>query len=166
MGSRRHWYHCSSTFLGDAFEAKRRPPLHFDRREPPTPRLCVAPSIAECFAAVLFSVGKPVYVYRTEKQRRAVTPRAVWDAVVTREGWLIPPVRMILDRVIAADDVDKAQTAVRLYHLENRRRSSLKTRVSQFAIAAELFGSEWLRRRARRCCEIVGIQDAEGFLLS
>jgi hypothetical protein len=114
----------------------------------------------------LFGDNKPVYVYRTEKPRRAVAPRGVWDAVVTRERWLIPPVKMVLERVIESNEVARAQTAVRLYHEITRRKSSLNVRVAQFAIAADVLGSDSERRRARRCCDIVGIDDAESYLLS
>lgn len=163
---RRHWYHCSSEFLGESFTAERRPPRHMAQREPPTPRLCVAPSVAECFAAVLFGDCKPVYAYRTESPRRAVAPRGVWDECVTRERWLIPPVRMILERVIEADEVARAQTAVRLYHEATRKNSSLNVRVAQLAIASEVLGSERERRRARHCCDVVGIEDGESYLLA
>lgn len=162
---RRHWFHCSSKFLGETFAAERRPPMHMAQREPSTPRLCVAPSIAECFAAVLFGDAKPVYCYRTEKPRRAVTPRGVWDECVTSERWLIPPVLMVLDRVIDGDDVARAQTAVRLYHECTRKNSSLNVRVAQLAVAAEVLGSERERRWARFCCDVVGIKDGESYLL-
>ncbi len=162
---RQHWFHCTSTNKGPSFVADLRAPLHMSVKEPATPRLCVAPTISECFAAVLFDARKPVYCYRTETPRRAVAPRDVWDEAVTRERWLIPPVKMILDRVIAIEEASRAQGLIREYHRITRSNSRLWTRVAQFAIAAEVIGTEREKKRARRCCDICKIGDAELFLI-
>lgn len=160
-----HWWHCTSDYHGESFVATRRQPKHKSDREPVTPRLCVAPSIAECFAAVLFADSKPVYCYRTEVPRRAVAPRDVWDQVVTRERWLIPPVVMTLRKTIASLDVAEAQSAIRMYHQYTRQKSSLHVRVAQLAIASRVLGPDCIRDRAKRCCQIIGIDDPEDYLL-
>lgn len=164
--NKRTWFHCSASYLGDSFAVLRRTPRHMATGEPPTPRLCVAPSIACCFASVLFRTGSPVYSYRTRKPSRGIAPRGVWDAVITGERWLIPPTTLVLHRVIPIEDVEKAQFAVRWYHSSGRS-SSLRVRVAQLAIAATVLGSTSDRRRSQRFCDIVGIKgDPESYLLS
>lgn len=163
---RQHWFHCTSDNHGPVFVAKRRAPKHMSQNEPSTPRLCVAPTIARCFAAVLFKEFRPVYCYRTEKPCKAVKPRNVWDQVVTGEHWLIPPTRMILDRVIDVTEATRAQWLVREYHCETGKNAGLFTRVAQLAIASEVVGTDRDRNRARRCLGIVGIDDPELFLMA
>lgn len=163
--NRKHWFHCSSKYHGESFVADRRTPAHMSSNETRVPRLCVAPPIVECFAAVLFNTRKPVFCYRTEAIRRSVAPRGVWDSVVTGERWLIPPVKMILFRTISAEEVRRAQEAVTLFHKTTRRNSSLKIRVAQLAIAAEVLGDTREKRKAKRICKVVSIDDPEWFVL-
>lgn len=106
MSERRHWLHCTTRWHGQRWIAGRKVPEYVPH-EPQTPRLCVASSVARCFAARLFAGD--VFVYRTETPRRSINPgRDVADAIITRERWLVPPVVMILDRVIPAGLVEKA----------------------------------------------------------
>lgn len=163
---RRHWYHCTSHYLGESFTAERRAPKLKTSDEPSTPRLCVAPTIAGCFAAVLFTDGEPVYCYRTETPRRAVAPCGVWDRWVTGERWLIPPVTMVLDRVIDAELASRAHAAIRLYHRYTRLRTTLGLRVAQFALASELLGTSRDKRLASKFCRLMGIDDAESYVLA
>jgi hypothetical protein len=163
---KRYWWHCTSTYHGEVFRAARRIPAHASDAEPAVPRLCVSPSIAECFAAVLFKQDKAVYCYRTESPRRAVMPRNVWDQAITRERWLIPPVKLRLCRTIASVDVNRAQELIHWYHRLTRRNSSLEVRISQLAIASQVIGPDTLRARARRCCNLVNIADPEEYLLT
>lgn len=164
MIGKRYWWHCTSDYHGESWTAVRRPPKHRSVREPDTPRLCVAPTIAECFSAVLFNENKPVYCYRTAKKCRGVSPKNVWDSVVTREAWLIPPVQMVLARTIPTVDAQSAQEFVRLYHRLTRRNSSLRIRVAQLMCAASVLGESAIRDRAKRCMKILGIDDAEKYL--
>lgn len=106
MSERRHWFHCTTAWRGARWVAVPRVP-NYVPHEPSTPRLCVASSVARCFAARLFRGD--VFVYRTETPRRSINPgRDVADAIITRERWLVPPVAMIFDRVIPAELVEKA----------------------------------------------------------
>lgn len=89
----RHWFHCAEDYHGDTWNVPRKRPTLIGPEEPLTPRLCVARSVAACFAARLFA--KDVHVYRTERVRRTVKPNGVYDAVITGERWLIPPVTMV-----------------------------------------------------------------------
>jgi len=107
----QHWWHCSDRFNGDSFNALRITPSR-SVDEPLTPRLCVSPTVCECFSARLFREGFPVYCYRTEKPCRTVAPKRVWDSIITRERWLIHPCQMILARTIEAHEAYQAQSAL------------------------------------------------------
>jgi hypothetical protein len=106
MSERRHWFHCSDRFHGMRWIAQRIAPTIIAIHEPKTPRLCVAASVARCFAARLFKGD--VYVYRTASPRRAIKPVAVYDAIITQERWLVPPVEMEMSYVIPAPIVHRA----------------------------------------------------------
>lgn len=153
----RHWYHCSEIDHGPAFDVARRAPEHRSVNEPETPRLCVCRTVAACFAARLFD-PIPVHVYRTETPRRGIKPRDVWDQVVTGEHWLIPPTRMVRERVIAAEQVRQAFAYIRTYHRATRKNSDLWMRIAQYAIALDVVGgSDQERRKIERISEFAGI---------
>lgn len=99
MSDKLHWFHCSEKYHGQRWVAERKTPeLVLLTTEPTTPRLCVASSVARCFASRLFT--RDVFVYRTETPRRAIKPVDVHDSVITQERWLIPPVAMVMTDVI------------------------------------------------------------------
>lgn len=75
-------------------------------KEPPTPRLCVAPTVAQALVAVWHE--GPVSVYVTEA-RRTVPPSGVFDQCLTGERWIIPPVQLSRIGIIPADAVAEAQ---------------------------------------------------------
>jgi len=76
MSRRRHWYHCTDRRGEQAWTAERRPPISRGYGEPDTPRLCVAPTLAQALAAAWWSGVRPVNVYLTEP-RRTVPPSLV-----------------------------------------------------------------------------------------
>lgn len=143
MSARRFWFHCSAHSHGKEWQAVRMCPRVPDG-EPRTPRLCVAESIAGCFAATVFCHGGPVYVYCNERPRRAVTPRGVWDSCITQERWLIPPVRMVLARIIDPETVIDAQRDILQFHREACQMSDHWLRIAQYAIALDVLGGgQW-----------------------
>ena len=145
MSARRFWFHCSAVSHGKEWVADRLCPRVPDG-EPRTPRLCVAESVAGCFAATVFCHGGPVYVYSNELPRRAVTPRNVWDAIITHERWLIPPVRMVLAKIIDPATVIDAQRDILQFHREACQMSDHWLRIAQYAIALDVLGgSRWER---------------------
>jgi hypothetical protein len=171
----RHWYHCTADDHGPRFVADRRWPkdTNRDAREPLTPRLCVGPSVPACLAAVLFvAFRRPVFVYRTEAPRRANRPVGVWDEVVTRERWIVPPAPMVLVDVVDEDAVEAAQAAVWYYHHRSKQNSDLRVRVAQLALAVEAVGryhphlvTPGDRRHAAKCLGALGMPaDAEEWL--
>lgn len=138
----KYFYHCTTEYVGSTLTVHRRKPKYAADGEPAVPRLCVCPSIAECFAARLFQEASPVYCYRTRKLVRGIAPYSTWDACITRERWLIPPMQLSLVCTVPAQISIAAQEAVRLYHRKTRRKSSWKLRLMQLLEAAEVL-SRW-----------------------
>jgi hypothetical protein len=93
---KRRWFHCTQDDRGQQWVAARIVPPLAGAGEPRTPRLCVAPTVAGCLAARLWyrNMG-PVVVYQTDP-RSAIRPgfNRVWDAPLTGERWLVPPVTL------------------------------------------------------------------------
>lgn len=136
---RRLWYHVTPKDHGPLLTAVRRPPLLRTASEPMTPRVCVSSSIAGCLSAVLMPDG-PAYIYAA--RRRAVRPVGVWDAAVTGERWLVPPVSLKLYRVIPANVIRDVYAATNL-RLERRKKSpSWKVRIAQLVIASRITDSD------------------------
>ena len=134
---RRTWYHLSAVDRGPIMWAVRRPPLLRTAAEPTTPRVCVSPDPAGCFAAILLPMGSAGYVYAAE--RRAVAPVGVWDRAVTGERWLVPPVALVLDRVVPPDTVRDIHAATWLrFELTPRRSPSWSVRLAQYIVAARV----------------------------
>lgn len=148
---RRKWYHVSSVDHGPTMSACRRGPVLRCASEPATPRVCVCPELAGCLSAVLLQPGR-AYVYAVE--RRAVAPKGVWDAAITGERWLVPPVELVLVRVLEPYFVRDAQAAA-LLRAQAKRASTWRTRVAQFVVAARMTGerpglaARWARMLGR-----------------
>lgn len=163
----RFWYHCTTRDHGLTFVPARRGPLHHADREPDTPRLCVAETVAACFASVLFFPhGAAVFVYRTDRPRRANAPRRVWDASITGERWLVPPVMMVKVDTIRPGVVEEIQLPVYTYHRITRLKSDWRTRIAQYAHAANALGPKWVPnwefRTVRRLARYAGITGDPG----
>jgi hypothetical protein len=166
MSKRRHWYHCSSTNHGPTWVAGRRSPSAPSEKEPAVPRLCVCPTIPACFAARLFDRDLDVYVYRTEKPQRSVTPKDVWDQVITGERWLVPPVSMVRVDVIDRITNGKINEAIRAYHVITKGNSSCGLRVAQYARAVEVLGGTKRELRlVAKMRELWEIDDPETYIL-
>ena len=59
--------------------------------EPNNERICVAPTIEHCLAAVPYAPGDEFTVYRTARKVKANKPKEVHDAHLTGEGWIQEP---------------------------------------------------------------------------
>ena len=110
---RRYWYHLSSTLV--ALELTLTPwdnddPV-FNRSylEPNIKRICVGPSISHCLTALPYSFGTSYYVYRTKNPVKADAPRDVFDASVTKEGWIKKPTEFIKIGILSFEDVEKGE---------------------------------------------------------
>lgn len=145
---RLHLYHVSTLRLG-SITAERRTPLYADPKEPPTPRLCVCPSVPACLAARLFPV-RELYVYRTERPLRGVSPVGVWDSLITKERWLIPPAKLVRVGTITEEEVHEAQGDIRRFHRMTRKHSSHRLRVAQLEMAWRVLEGKFPIQRERR----------------
>lgn len=162
---RRHWHHCTSEDLGKSFEVLRKAPVMIGFKEPLVPRLCVCQHVYQCFAARLFSLHRPVRVYRTEFPRRANKPHGVWDAFLTGEHWLVPPARMILVETIDTEAVEAIHGTMTAYHEITRKHSNHKLKIAQLLIAAKYF-DEGEYRRYSRLKEYLDGKDPERYIYS
>ena len=128
---RKQMFHISRQSYLDGQVFKPRVPEYIDRYDPDdtgfenstTPRVCVSPSIEGCFNAIVckFIPSHPVpmdkmYVYTPEKSFREykhktnkelIRDKEVYDANLTKEAWILEPVRMRLYGVIQLDQVKK-----------------------------------------------------------
>lgn len=131
-------YHLSLINHGPVLTVGRATPSDPSSKEPATPRLCVSPTIAQCLGARMFWPYTDVWVYRTEKPVRGVTPVDVWDACITHERWLLPG--QSLQRVSKLDPVlvELVQKDIANWHVRTRQASSLKRRFATIMIALSL----------------------------
>lgn len=105
LDRRRYWLHCTQDDHGQAWDFELKAPRLMGTGEPPTPRLCVAPSIARCMVGALPNRDHPLYVYKTATPRKGINPgiNLVHDCWLTAEHWLVTPGPMVLDRVVPAE---------------------------------------------------------------
>lgn len=154
MRRRRHWLHCTQDDHGPRFTARRIvPPRYHEVNEPPVPRLCVCPTLAGCFSAQFFMRRGPVYVYRTTKETSGIFPgkKRVWDCIITREHWLVPPVEMVkIDAIPYEGKVEEIAWPRYLYYKLTGPDSKFRIRVAEYALAAEVLGRE---KEDRIICE-------------
>lgn len=161
VSRKRTYYHCTEADRGDEWRCDLLAPSR-SPKEPPTPRLCVCPTVAGCFAARLF---RPVAVHVYAVHCRGVRPpKSVWDRDVTGERWVVHRAVLRRERTVPAYQVARIVGLIREYHLLTRQKSTLKLRVAQYAIAAAVLGDD--ERWARKMCRIVGVDDPELFVIA
>lgn len=149
MKSRKqHWFHCSARFHGQTWTVGRTCPKNVSTKEPMTPRLCVASTIARCFAARLFRGD--VFVYRTKVPRSGLKPIRVYDAVITQERWLIPPVEMVLHSIVQANMTERACRRTRDFIEIHDRAPGTFQRFQAFQDAIDALGPECSTSADRR----------------
>ena len=107
---RTHYYHV--TQAADWGKEIRLKPRNFGRNrapeEPQTARICVGPSVAHCLTALGSSlyISTPIHIYRTKYRVTAVKPNHVEDARITKEMWLLRPIRFVHVGTLDAERVD------------------------------------------------------------
>lgn len=145
--------HCSDEDLGPTLTAQRRLPRWPANKEPPVPRLCACRTLAGCFAARLFTLTRDVHVYSTLKPVGSNEPKSVWDALITSERWIVPPLTLHKVQIVPAEQAMKAQAVAHL-RASYRFKSTWRTRIAQRAIAYTVLGGpawegrmlqKWLR---------------------
>jgi len=146
----------------------RRVPDFPDNDEPKTPRLCVCRCVPACLAARLFPSRK-LFVYRTVRPMKGVTPMQVWDAPLTSETWLIPPAELDLVDEITQEEAVLCQDKIRHFHMMTGANSTLGLRVAQLLIAWKVLGDRFPhhgeRQFAERVAKELGIGDPERYIL-
>lgn len=97
---------------------------------------------------------------------RAIKPVGVWDAVVSGERWIVPPARLVLDRVLFPDVAIRATEAMWLYHAETGLPSNVTLKCCLRKMAFDAVGGPlWEGRLISRWMKIVGVVDAESHIL-
>lgn len=148
---KQYHYHVSAKRL-DYLDVKRALPMCPSQNEPDVPRLCVCPSVPGCFAARVFTKRKDLYVYRTLKKTKGIKPYRVWDAVITGERWLIPPMR--LERIATIDREDVAR--IQCYSVPILwTGADIQIRTAQLAIAWDVLGKRFPNHQERRVCRFL-----------
>lgn len=157
MSKRKPLYHCSLNDHGPELRAQRAVPMYSADDEPDTPRLCVCPSIPQCFTARLF-FGGPVFVYSIIA--KGVAPRNVWDSFITGERWILPGVILKKEFEIPQVRVDAVLETVANWHLREKREADIRTRAATLARACiELteYCPNGLEEFSLQACEEFGI---------
>ena len=107
---KRYWYHLSST-LKNKYETliPRKNNEGFNRNdtEPDTPRICVSPSLECCLVAIPYSEVTIYSLYKTRTMINVYRPSAddIFDANVTKEGWLLEPSDFVRTGYIILEDI-------------------------------------------------------------
>jgi hypothetical protein len=107
---RKYWYHLSSTLKHTTVFLK---PWDNDRgfnrswKEPNVERICVAPSMAHCLAALPYCPGDSYNVYRTKNKVKANSPSNVFDSHITLEGWIQKPTVFVKIGELTLEDVEE-----------------------------------------------------------
>lgn len=146
---KRHWYHLTADDHGPRLQVKKKRPLHPGPDEPPTPRLCVAPSPILAFTAGLFPTLEKVHVYRTPEPRKAYFPgESVWDSCVTCEHWIWQPAELVKVGWIPSELV-RMSAAPAYRYLLAKGSANLRLRVFQVFEAYRHLGKMWPCNRSR-----------------
>lgn len=111
--SRRYWYHISTTLKHNSVLLKPYGNVEkaFNRswNEPDTPRICVAPSIVQCITAVPYYPCTKFTIYRTKNKVKAKPAVNVFDANITKEGWIHKPTIFVKIGELDFEDVEKGE---------------------------------------------------------
>ena len=107
----RYWYHISSTLSDKKVYLKPWDNSKgFNRAysEPDVPRTCVAPSVEHCLTAVPYCPGDKYVIYRTARKVKATQVHGVFDARVTKEGWIQKPCMFLRVGTLTLKNVDES----------------------------------------------------------
>lgn len=111
----RYLYYVSPVDLGEEVVFYPRVPIHrHDAEDDRIKRVCVAPTVLDCFlAACCFEYAicdmeyNPFFVYRTEKPEQAYKPtrQELPDGPVTNERWILHKTKLVKARTFKMLDV-------------------------------------------------------------
>lgn len=144
-------YHCTSIDYGDTLVVKKIIPTKSEK-EPNVPRLCVCPTIPQCLAARLFYKSS-IYVYKTVKPTRGVTPKNVWDSVITNERWLLPGHKLYRFTKIEKNIVQDISLDIAKWHFKTKNKSDYKVRIATLWRACVCL-SKYTPKHLLNACEL------------
>lgn len=147
-------YHLTQEDFGPSLKVVRRAPKWAGKelREPATPRLCAAPSVAQCLIARLFYMNKPVYIYKTLKPVKGVTPKDVWDSLLTDERWILPGQELGFHSRIPAKVVNDIQWWPCLY-FGLQKPANVKMRLAQLKVVRDV-RADFLDKRCEKIIRV------------
>lgn len=121
-------YHVSDENFGSVVTLKPRVVYNCHPDEPNLPRICVCPTVTDCFVAVGNWFGRH-YIYETTDP--AIEPHNVYDSFVTGEKWITKPAEFRLictlnDDIIHVMYEALEMSAESLEHQERRKRKLQK----------------------------------------
>lgn len=152
-------FHCSMLDHGEDMTVRRLTPLQPDKKEPSVPRLCVAPTVVQCFAARLMH-SHDVHVYATLRPTKGIQPKGVWDELVTDERWLIPNHRLHRVDTIPRRIADDISLDILRWHERTKKAADYRIRVAALwraCTAIPEHASKRISRLANVWCESLGI---------
>jgi len=107
---RRYWYHISTTLKNkyvNLIPWDEVTGMNRSGAEPEGKRICVSPTIEQCLTAIPYYLSQVSTIYRTKSKVKAHKPRRVFDAQITKEGWLLKPTSFIKIGVLHFSDIEK-----------------------------------------------------------
>ena len=108
----RYWYHVSSTLSDKKVYLKpwdNSKGFNRTNNEPDVPRICVAPSVEHCLTAIPYYPGDKYVIYRTARKIKATQAHGVFDASVTKEGWIEKPCMFVRVGTLSLPQVSEGE---------------------------------------------------------
>jgi len=93
---KKYYYHITTKNWPDDITLKpRKYGANRADEEPKISRICVAPTIEGCLIALgsCLPLSSNIYIYRTIRKVKAITPNDVIDSKITGEMWLLRPIK-------------------------------------------------------------------------
>ena len=100
---KRFYYHITNEYLGNKIVTLSPRKFSPSRpvEEPKLSRLCVAPSVPHCLVSIAMCGESKIHIYRTFNKVQAYYPYGVVDSHVTKEKWILFPIKFILVKEIS-----------------------------------------------------------------
>ncbi|TWU09942.1 hypothetical protein Poly21_52700 [Allorhodopirellula heiligendammensis] len=136
-------FHCCHDDHGDKLVVREQPPKGFEKNnESYEPRLCVARSIPQCFAAMCKGRKDTVFVYEVDQPALATTCSGTTDAPLTSEYWLPPGATLAKVATIEADRVTEIHRRTWQLLESFLKPSGIHSRVASIVAACEVLDDQ------------------------
>ena len=147
-----YYYHITGKNLGDSVELKPNIPSVFeDAEDYSIPRICVSDSILGCLLATGFTNKVEVYCIRkSDVDRKSlmtndeiIKKKLVWDAVSTREAWILKPT--IFNRIGKVEILDeKVLIELKPLTISRKMKGWENFDPDNDTVYTEVYGYKWL----------------------